>query len=142
MIRAFTLVEVLIAVTIVFTAGLGLLKVSSNSSKLINYAKTKNEANSLFSFAILNDICSSDIDKNLYDVIKTKFTIKDDKLISALKEQNLTCESEEILNIKLADSEEIDIILNDISKMEFIINKISATIMGANILGYEIKANM
>ncbi|MDR1460722.1 MAG: type II secretion system GspH family protein [Campylobacteraceae bacterium] len=142
MIKAFTLVEVLIAVAIVFTAGLGLLKVSSNSSKLINYAKVKNEANSLFSFALLNDVCSSDVDDNLYDVIKTKFAIRDDDLISALKEQNLTCESEEIFSMDLADSKEIERTLNDIPKIEFVINKISASINDVNTLGYEIKANM
>ncbi|MDR0408471.1 MAG: prepilin-type N-terminal cleavage/methylation domain-containing protein [Campylobacteraceae bacterium] len=142
MTKAFTLVEVLIAVAIVFTAGLGLLKVSSNSSKLIGYAKVKNEANSLFSFVILNGICIDGIDKNMYDVVKTKFTIKDDKLVSVLKEQNLTCESEEIFNMDLADSKDIEETLDNIPKMEFIINKISANIKGINTLGYEIKANM
>jgi hypothetical protein len=142
MTKAFTLVEVLIAVAIVFTAGLGLLKVSSNSSKLIKYAKTKSEANSLFSLAVLNNVCIGDTDTNLYDVAKTRFMIKEDEFISALKEQNLTCNSEEILNLNLADSQEVERILDDIPKIEFIINKISANINGANTLGYEIKANM
>jgi hypothetical protein len=142
MTKAFTLIEVLIAVAIVFTAGLGLLSVSSNSSKIINYAKAKDEANSLFSLAILNDICSSDTETNLYDAIKTRFVLKDDKLISALKEQNLTCSREEVLNMNLVDSEEIERTLDDIPKAEFIIDKISASINGASVTGYELKANM
>jgi competence protein ComGC len=142
MTKAFTLVEVLISVAIVFTAGLALLSVSSNSSKIINHAKIKNEANMLFSLAILNNICSEEKDTNLYDAIKTRFLIKDDKLISILKEQNLTCDSEEVLNMNLADSEEIEGTLDEIPQATFIINKISANINGANALGYEIKADM
>jgi hypothetical protein len=68
--------------------------------------------------------------------------LKDDKLISALKEQNLTCSKEEVLNMDLADSEEIEGTLDDIPKAEFIIDKISASINGVNAIGYEIKANM
>jgi type II secretory pathway pseudopilin PulG len=142
MTKAFTLIEVLIAVAIVFTAGLGLLSASSNSGKIISYAKEKEKANSLFSLAVLNDICSSDIDTNLYDALKTKFALKDDNLISALKEQNLTCTKEEVLNVNLADIKEIDRTLDDIPKAAFTINKISAGINGANTIGYEIKALM
>ncbi|MDR2081553.1 MAG: type II secretion system GspH family protein [Campylobacteraceae bacterium] len=142
MIKAFTLVEVLIAVVIVFTAGLGLLSVSSNSSKIIQYAKSKNQANMLFSVAVLNNLCGEDTDTNLYDAVKPKFVIKDDKLITALKEQNLTCTSEEALNMNLADSKEIERTIEDIPQAVFIINKITASINGANTLGYEIKAQM
>jgi hypothetical protein len=142
MTKAFTLVEVLIAVVIVFTAGLGLLSVSSNSSKIIKYAKVKNEANMLFSVAILNNLCSENTNINLYDAIKSRFRIKDDKLIAALKEQNLVCRSEEVFNMNLADSEEIERTIDDIPQAVFIINKISASINGTNTLGYEIKAEM
>jgi hypothetical protein len=79
---------------------------------------------------------------NLYDVVKGKFAIKDNKLIDALKGQNLTCSSEEILNMDLADNDEIERTLDDIPQIEFIINKITASINGVNALGYEIKANM
>ncbi|MDR0665907.1 MAG: prepilin-type N-terminal cleavage/methylation domain-containing protein [Campylobacteraceae bacterium] len=142
MTKAFTLIEVLIAVAIVFTAGLGLLSVSSNNSKIINYAKSKTQANMFFSLAVLNNLCGADKETNLYDAVKTKFMIKDDSLISALKEQNLTCESEEVFNMKLSDSKEIEESLDKIPQMTFIINKIAANINGANIIGYEIKAEM
>ncbi|MDR0579637.1 MAG: prepilin-type N-terminal cleavage/methylation domain-containing protein [Campylobacteraceae bacterium] len=142
MTKAFTLVEVLIAVVIVFTAGLGLLSVSANSSQLIGYAKNKSEANMLFSLAILNNLCTEDTNKNLYDAIKPNFMIKDDKLIIALKEQNLTCDSEEVFDMNLADSKEIEKTIDDIPKAIFTINKISGSINGKNTLGYEIKADM
>ncbi|MDR2099767.1 MAG: type II secretion system GspH family protein [Campylobacteraceae bacterium] len=142
MTKAFTLVEVLIAVVIVFTAGLGLLSVSSNSSKLIKHAKAKNDANMLFSVAILNNLCDEKTDKNLYEAIKPKFTIKDDKLIAALKEQNLTCKSEEAFNMNLADSESVKGVIDNVPQTLFIINKITAAISGTNTFGYTIKAQM
>ncbi|MDR3346401.1 MAG: prepilin-type N-terminal cleavage/methylation domain-containing protein [Campylobacteraceae bacterium] len=141
MTKAFTLIEILIAVTIMFTVGMGLLKVGSNSSKLITYAKAKTAANEGFSLSLLNAFCE-DTDTNLYDAVKTNFTINDDKLITALKERNLTCESEEVLNIDLADNTDLNETLDNIPQISFTINKLSANVGGVNTIGYEIKAQM
>ena len=141
MTKAFTLIEILVAVTIMFVVGAGLLENGSNSAKIISYAKTKNAANAEFSLAILNDFCE-DGDKNLYDAVKAKFTIKDDNLVNALKERKFECRSEEVYNMDLADNTELNMTLNDIPQIGFSINKLSANINGANTLGYEIKARM
>jgi hypothetical protein len=139
--RAFTLIEILICVIIIITVGIGLLKTSSNSSKLISYAKSKSTASGYFSVLLFDtDICE-DKDTNMYDVLKTKFNIRDDKLISILKEEKLNCISEEVTSIKLADTD-INQTINDISQMGFIINKISASFNASNIVGYEVKVEM
>ncbi|MDR2635292.1 MAG: prepilin-type N-terminal cleavage/methylation domain-containing protein [Campylobacteraceae bacterium] len=136
--RAFTLIEILICVVIIVTVGIGLLKTSSTSAKLISYAKSKSTASGYFSVLLLNtDVCE-DKDTNMYDVLKTKFNIKDDELVSILKEEDLNCVSEEVTNIKLADTD-INQTIEDISQISFVVNKISASFNASNIVGYEMK---
>lgn len=141
MTKGFTLIEVLISLSIMFTVGLGLLQVSSNSAKLIERAKLKNEANSRFSLPLLNGFCK-DSDSNLYDAVKDKFAINDDKVSDALKNINFTCENEELLNINLADNTELNNTLDEIPNLSFTINKIYSNLNGANTIFYEIKAQM
>ncbi|MDR0761465.1 MAG: hypothetical protein LBF13_00295 [Campylobacteraceae bacterium] len=139
--RAFTLIEILICVIIIVTVGIGLLKTSSNSAKLIAYTKSKGIASGYFSALLLDtDVCE-DKDTNMYDVLKTKFTIKDDNLIDILKQEELSCVSEEITSIKLADTD-INQTIEDISQIGFVVNKISASFNASNIVGYEIKVGM
>jgi hypothetical protein len=140
MTKAFTLVEILVSVAIIFTVGLGLLKVSSNSSFLINTAKAKDAANSEFSLSLVGGYCQeSSGGLNLYDVVKESFEIKDDDLITELKKSNFTCESEEALNYDLADNTSLNATTDEIPALSFVINRIQAGINGVAVLGYEMK---
>jgi prepilin-type N-terminal cleavage/methylation domain-containing protein len=139
--RAFTLIEILVCVIIVVTVGVGLLKTSANNAKLISYAKSKSASSGYFSVLLLDTNACNDRDTNMYDILKTKFSIRDDDLIELLKQEELNCVSEEITNIKLADMD-INRTIDDISQISFVINKISASFNVSNIVGYEMKVGM
>lgn len=135
--KAFTIIEVVISVVIIVSVGIGLLQVSSNSTKLISYSQKKALLSGTFSVALLNknNVCE-DKDTNLYEPLKTTFDIKDDKLITILKEQTFSCKQEEDKNIDLNEEEKID----KNFQTNLIINKISLSQKSVgNIIGYKLK---
>ncbi|HIP44688.1 MAG TPA: hypothetical protein EYG93_05075 [Sulfurospirillum arcachonense] len=88
--RGFILIEIIISVMLLSFAGIALLKVNSNQKKLYSIAKNKLEISKKMS--ILINQHSIDLHKkkiNLYDSIKKKYNLKNDKLIKILKETDI-----------------------------------------------------
>jgi competence protein ComGC len=117
--KSFTLVEVLISITIISIVGLALLKLNANSTKMINYLSEKsgtNEHISLFAVNLNEDLHNKK--KSLYEIIEKKYNIRNDDVRKALKNKEYNIKYKEIsvtnlLEEDVEDNELVDENAND-----------------------------
>ncbi len=105
MAKAFTLVEIIVAVGIISIAGLGLLKTHSDNTKLISRMSTRYALQDDFSLILLNaDLKYNGTSKDLFALVEKKFKIDNDELKSLLKAKSFKYSQKEFSNIKLLES--------------------------------------
>ena len=93
---AFTLIEVLVSVTILAVVATGLFQISINSKNNFSYLAEKANFDRLASIPIThNDIKYHHKDKVLYDFLRDDYLIKDDEVIKYLKKEKVRYDQEE-----------------------------------------------
>ncbi len=138
--KAFTLVEVLVSVTIISIVVLGLLNSNATNSKLSKNLSNKYAQKSEFSIILLNaNENFHGKNKNLYDFVREKFKIKNDDLRSWLKDKKVLYTDKKFSSIKLLElgKEEFeDIDRENLLDITFNISKVSAMSKNANNSGF------
>ncbi len=106
--KAFTIIEVLVAVIILATVATALFQISINSKNNFSFYQRKFEYENLASLSLFSKVISN---SNLYEQIRTRYDIKDDELRRKLKGIKLTKRIKEF-SIKKID--EISLKINQI----------------------------
>ncbi len=102
--RAFTLVEVLVAVTIISVVVIGLLSSNATNAKLSKKLSNQYRHKEQFSIVLLNaNERFHNREKSLYDFLATKFNIKNDELRRWLKEQKVSYIDKDFATVKILD---------------------------------------
>jgi prepilin-type N-terminal cleavage/methylation domain-containing protein len=96
--KAFTIIEVLVAVIILATVATALFQISINSKNNFSFYQKKFEFENLASLSLFSKVISN---SNLYEQIRTRYNIKDDELRRKLKSIKLTKKIKEISIKKL-----------------------------------------
>ncbi len=138
--KAFSLVEVLVASSIASLVGLALLQNHSNNAKLIQTMSQKYQVKEEFSLVLLNADAKFDgSDKLLYDMVASRFKIKDDEFISYLKSKKFSYSHDELSSINLLDMdlEELEgLETQNIPKLNLLIDKLSIKATQGSAFGY------
>ena len=101
--KAFTLIEVLLAVVILSVSGLALLQSAANNTKSIHYMLSKKKFMHLFSIFALNmDETLHNTSKSFEDLLDKKYTLDDDTR-RFLKEKRYELRSEAFDKMLLED---------------------------------------
>jgi prepilin-type N-terminal cleavage/methylation domain-containing protein len=96
--KAFTIVEVLVAVIILASVATALFQISINSKNNFTFYQKKFEYENLSSLALFSKTLSN---SNLYEQIRTRYNIKDDDFRRKLKSIKLKAKSKEVSVQKL-----------------------------------------
>lgn len=143
--KAFTLIEVLVASSIIAIVGAALMQTNINNSKLIKSMHRLYFLKEQFSLVLLNaDEKMHNKSKNLYDFVSTNIPIKDDDTIKYLKNQKFTYTHKEFSKVELLSSklkeylnENFDFNAN--LDMKFTIEKVNIKNKNVNSQGFIVK---
>lgn len=106
---AFTLIEVLVSITILAVVATGLFKISMNSKDNFAYLHEKSKFDRLSSIAFMhNNQKYHHKEKELYDFLRRDYNIKDDDIRQYLKKHILTYTQEEYSTLSLGDTSSQD----------------------------------
>lgn len=144
--KGFTLIEVLVAASIIAIVGLALLKTHSTNIKLINRMSGQYHVKDEFSLVLLNAQTKWDgSTKTLYDIISSKFTIKDDDTIKWLKKKKISYNQDELSSINLLETDLEDIVSSvdgidksDMPDITLLVDKVSMDSSSGSATGYVI----
>ncbi len=140
--KAFTLIEVLVAVGIISLVVMGLLNSNSINGRLSKRLSKQFHQKEEFSIILLNaNENFHNKEKNLYSFLRKKFNIKNDELRKWLKDKKFDYTDEDFSQIKLLDLdiEELSGGAYDKSSMPnlvFNIKKVQASNETGSTLGY------
>lgn len=142
--KAFTIIEVLVAVSILSIVALGLLQVQSNNIKLINRLTKQYAIKERFSIILMNADTSWDgKSPTLYEMLKTKFSIKDDDTIKKFKDIKIEYAQEEFSKIDLLDTDLEDVISDvggidksELPEIKLLVDKVTMTSDESGASGY------
>ncbi len=102
--KAFTLIEVLVSVSIISIVVLGLLSSSATNGKLSKRLSDKYKQKDEFSIVLLNANKNfHNSQKSLYDFLGKKYKIKNDELKTWLKNKKFEYTDKEFSTMKLLD---------------------------------------
>jgi len=94
--KAFTLIEVLVSVTILAIVATGLLQISKNSKQNFQFLSQKTEFERISSIAFMhNDQSLHNSDKSLYDLLSDDYQNLDDDFSKYLKDYTIHYSQEE-----------------------------------------------
>jgi prepilin-type N-terminal cleavage/methylation domain-containing protein len=96
--KAFTIIEVLVAVIILASVATALFQISINSKNNFSFYQKKFEYENLSSLSLFSKTISN---SNLYEQIRTRYNIKDDDLRRRLKNIKLKKKIKEISTKKI-----------------------------------------
>lgn len=144
--KGFTLIEVLVAASIIAVVGLALLQTHSNNTKLINRMSGQYHIKDEFSFVLLNAQTKWDgSTKSLYDIISSKFTIKDDETIKWLKNKKVSYDQDELSSIDLLETDLDDLVSSmdgidksDLPDITLLVDKVTMDSSSGSAFGYTI----
>ncbi len=146
--KAFTLMEVLVAVGIISVVVIGLLSSNSTNGKLSQRLSGQFHEKEQFSIILLNaNENFHNTEKSLYDFLEKKFHIKNADLRRWLKEQKVEYTDKEFSQVKLLDLDESyfkDIAVltggafdkSSLPDLVFNIQKVQASNHKASTIGY------
>lgn len=103
----FVLIEIIISVMLLSFAGIALLKVNSNQKKY--YSIAQNKLKFAQKISIVSNRHSIDLHNkklNLYDMVKKEYNLKNDELITILKDSEVNYKQKEKATITLQVDEE------------------------------------
>lgn len=106
--RAFTLVEVIVAVVIISVVGLSLLKINANHTNIFKFSLDRIDVNQLASFYVNNYDPNLEMrDYSILELIKSKYPeIKDDEIRKYLDEVKISIkEDEEVDELNLFEDD-------------------------------------
>ncbi len=107
--KAFTLIEVLVSITILAVVATGLFKISLNSKANFEYLYKKSQFDRLSSIAFMhNDQKFHHKEKSLYDFLRESYTIKDDEIRQYFKKIKVSYSQEEYSTLSLGDSSDTE----------------------------------
>ncbi len=107
--KAFTLIEVLVSITILAVVATGLFKISLNSKANFAYLYKKSQFDRLSSIAFMhNDQKFHHKEKSLYDFVRDNYTIKDDEIRQYLKKNKISYSQEEYSTLSLGDNSDTE----------------------------------
>ncbi len=107
--KAFTLIEVLVSITILAVVATGLFKISLNSKANFEYLYKKSQFDRLSSIAFMhNDQKFHHKEKSLYDFLRESYTIKDDDIRQYFKKIKVSYSQEEYSTLSLGDSSDTE----------------------------------
>ncbi len=102
--KAFTLIEVLVSITILAVVATGLFKISLNSKANFAYLYKKSQFDRLSSIAFMhNNQKYHHKEKSLYDFVRDSYTIKDDEIRQYLKKDKISYSQEEYSTLSLGE---------------------------------------
>jgi prepilin-type N-terminal cleavage/methylation domain-containing protein len=104
--KAFTLMEVLVAVMLIAVIGATLLKVSSNNSFLMGYFQQKSHQNSLYSLFVLNSSKEYDKKSLFLDEVLKNYKINDDDIRQYFKNFKITYKERVVDTLSLFGGDE------------------------------------
>jgi len=141
--RAFTLIEVLISVTLLVIVGVALMQVAANSKKGFSYLEKKISFDEKSSIALTHhDKKYHKKTKDLYTFLSRDYNITDDELIKILKEEKVSYEQKNfsVINPFAVDENESETDEEEITDQSLIINvdKISVFNKEGSINAYSV----
>ena len=116
--RGYILIEIIISVMLLSFAGIALLNINSNQKKIYSIASKKLEFSKYIS--IFSNRCSIDFhnkEKNLYELEKQTYNLKNQELIKILKNKKLKYSQKykSVINIGSKDNKNrINILIDEI----------------------------
>lgn len=145
--KAFTLIEVIVATSILSIVALGLLQVHSSNTKLIERMSEKYHLQEEFSLVLLNSNQGwHNSNKSLFDFVSQNIQINNDKLKTWMKNYKVNYTDKEFSKIELLskDIEQFSSILDgvDIEKLpelKLVVNKISMSTSQGGGHGYTVR---
>lgn len=131
--KAFTLIEVLVAVGIISVVVMALLQTKANNAKLTKNIIKQMEVKDEFSLVLLNAKNSYHAKtKTLYDLLKSKFDIKDDDMQRWLKKERFSYAQDEFSQVKISTDE----FGGDMGSLNILIDKITTISQKGQNVGY------
>jgi prepilin-type N-terminal cleavage/methylation domain-containing protein len=107
MTKAFSLIEIIIAVIIISVVGVGLLQVNSNSHTIYSKIFERTNSNQISSIGFVNFETKSDKkEQSLSEMLKTKYDIDNDDILKRFKDIKVYSSSTLINSIEPFKSEE------------------------------------
>ena len=116
--RGYILIEIIVSVMLLSFAGIALLNVNSNQKKIYLVASKKLEFSKYISiFSNRHSIDFHNKEKNLYELVKQTYNLKNQELIKILKNRKLKYSQKykSVINIGSKDSKnKINILIDEI----------------------------
>jgi prepilin-type N-terminal cleavage/methylation domain-containing protein len=112
--RAFTLIEILVAVVIISVVGLSLLKINANHTNLFKFSIDRIDVNRFASIYLNHYDESLEMrEYSILEVLKSSYPeITNDELRRYLDEIKVSIKKEEIERIKLFEEDDSEIVIN------------------------------
>ena len=124
--RAFTLMEVLVAVLIISIVATALFQIAINSKYNFGFLTQKIKFDTMSSIAFLHNKQKwHNSDKRLYDFLRSDYNISDDEFIKILKSEKIHYSHEEFSTISPFESSDSNV--SDMMNLQIVFDKIQVS---------------